>query len=185
MFIYVYICVCVSVCVYSLCNGYRHRKMDTVTRVQIQDDTAFYIWKLFSLQLWPVQTGLFNLCIPTGLKRKNWIQSCWIKFKIDILSHPACAEGLVNMYMHVCVCVCVCVYALTNVLIWIIIATSGCRLTWFVTYIAWIVSSTDFYIHKWNKGNLIREPLQLNIIQWITDVWKWWLLFCACPYLVD
>ena len=55
------------------------------------------VWiQLFSLQLWVGQTGLFSLGKATSLEGKlnSNLLNC---FKIDLVSYPALAEGLVNM----------------------------------------------------------------------------------------
>ena len=38
---------------------------------------------------------LFNVDMATGLDEINCINTSWTPLKIDLVSHPACAEGLV------------------------------------------------------------------------------------------
>ena len=56
------------------------------------------------------RTGLFNLCIATGLgEGKLWIQTCRTTQKIDLVSHFARTADL-GKYVYICVHVCLYVY---------------------------------------------------------------------------
>ena len=48
------------------------------------------------------QTGLFNLAMATGLgEGKLWIETMKLCLKIDLMSPPACVEGLVYIYIYI------------------------------------------------------------------------------------
>ena len=92
------------------CNGYRHRKWTQRHKFKFWTRLiAFHIAlipfgkvciQLFSLQLWVIvgQTVFFSLGKASSLGEEIlWIQTCWTLLKIDLVSYPAGAEGLVNM----------------------------------------------------------------------------------------
>ena len=86
------------------CNGYRRRKW--IRRNEFKSWTKLIaihialiplgkVWiQLFSLQLWVEQTGFFSLGEATSLGERKLVKP---RLKIDVVSYPARAEGLLDM----------------------------------------------------------------------------------------
>ena len=47
-------------------------------------------------------------------KENSELKPVKLRLKIDLVSYPARAEGLVNIYIYIYVCVCVCVCSISH-----------------------------------------------------------------------
>ena len=93
-------CVCVCVRRYPWCNGYRRRKW--TRRYEFKSWTRLISFHIALIRLGKLWIQLFSLQLWVN-SRADWVLQPWwgkpvkLRLKIDLVSYPARAEGLVNM----------------------------------------------------------------------------------------